>query len=339
MRTSYKRFVRPYLEKILQLKPNRWWGFIRDLSAGTKVSPFLWLPKVPWCMLRGFNQHEFRIYRPHLLSWKTLATYHSTIDNVRLIEAINNQNQLHLLRDKGLFLKRFSHRIGRDYLDLRESSAEAFTHFVEQHSHFVAKAYNLAMGVGIEVIARSSVKASYEDLRQRLLREEKFVVEEFIQQHSAVSLVYPHSVNSVRIYTLLKGRATEVVFPPMIRFGSGGGRIDANGEMTVLLAPHTGRWLAGAVNLQAQDITVHPDTCVAFQNVSIPFLSEAIKLVKAAACEIPEVRYIGWDVAITPDGPVLIEGNGAPSISTMQLLLSRWHEDRSGCRQILAALT
>ena len=28
---------------------------------------------------------------------------------------------------------------------------------------------------------------------------------------------------------------------------------------------------------------------------------------------VPQVRFVAWDVAITPDGPVFIEGNSFPS--------------------------
>lgn len=39
---------------------------------------------------------------------------------------------------------------------------------------------------------------------------------------------------------------------------------------------------------------------------------------KKAAEVIPQVGYIGWDVAITPDKPVLVEGNTLPSYDMVQ---------------------
>ena len=41
----------------------------------------------------------------------------------------------------------------------------------------------------------------------------------------------------------------------------------------------------------------------------VPFWSETLELVKAAALVNTDNRSIGWDVAITNDGPELIEGN------------------------------
>jgi len=50
----------------------------------------------------------------------------------------------------------------------------------------------------------------------------------------------------------------------------------------------------------------------------VPHMDKAIALVKDAARLIPEMRYVGWDVAITVDGAAIIEGNNFPSIGLHQ---------------------
>ena len=46
-----------------------------------------------------------------------------------------------------------------------------------------------------------------------------------------------------------------------------------------------------------------------FQGYQIPYVKEAIDLCLKAATVVPQLRYIGWDVATTPTGPAIIEGN------------------------------
>ena len=46
---------------------------------------------------------------------------------------------------------------------------------------------------------------------------------------------------------------------------------------------------------------------------------EAIALAKEAAQVVPQITHVGWDVAITPDGPALIEGNDYPGTDLCQL--------------------
>ena len=42
-------------------------------------------------------------------------------------------------------------------------------------------------------------------------------------------------------------------------------------------------------------------------------------MVKSAAQQIPQMAYIGWDVAFSPEGPLLIERNNFPGHDIYQL--------------------
>jgi hypothetical protein len=53
----------------------------------------------------------------------------------------------------------------------------------------------------------------------------------------------------------------------------------------------------------------HPVTGEIFEGFQCPFWAESVELVRRAAIDFLPVRTIGWDVAITPGGPVVIEGN------------------------------
>ena len=50
-----------------------------------------------------------------------------------------------------------------------------------------------------------------------------------------------------------------------------------------------------------------------------PDWEKAIELVLGAAREIPQMAYVGWDIAFTPDGPCLVEGNNFPGHDIYQL--------------------
>ena len=65
-----------------------------------------------------------------------------------------------------------------------------------------------------------------------------------------------------------------------------------------------------------------------FAGYKIPHYQEAIEFAKAAAHVVPSVGYVGWDVAITPDGPIMVEGNTIPGYDMPQN--SAWHPDGRG---------
>ena len=53
----------------------------------------------------------------------------------------------------------------------------------------------------------------------------------------------------------------------------------------------------------------HPVSGVAFRGYRLPLLPGGGGAVLPSLAQVePRLGYIGWDVAVTPDGPVLVEG-------------------------------
>ena len=50
----------------------------------------------------------------------------------------------------------------------------------------------------------------------------------------------------------------------------------------------------------------------------IPCYAQAVELVKRAALVVEQVKYVGWDVSISENGPVLVEGNVIPGYDMCQ---------------------
>ena len=65
-------------------------------------------------------------------------------------------------------------------------------------------------------------------------------------------------------------------------------------------------------------MTQHPDNGLVFEGFEIPFFKEAVEMAKDLHSKLYRIHSIGWDIAITPDGPVFIEGNSLWEISLIQ---------------------
>ncbi|WP_331835841.1 sugar-transfer associated ATP-grasp domain-containing protein [Erysipelothrix piscisicarius] len=55
--------------------------------------------------------------------------------------------------------------------------------------------------------------------------------------------------------------------------------------------------------------TKHPITGTDLIGFQVPHYEQLISSIKEACLVIPQVRYMGWDVAVGVDGPEIIEGN------------------------------
>jgi len=140
-----------------------------------------------------------------------------------------------------------------------------------------------------------------------------FIYQEEVKQHSNLALLNPNSANTIRIDTFkAKGKIPEVI-SAYLRIGRGHGFVDnlTSGGLRVGINMENGCLKTHGTNyiyLGASFLTHHPDTGIQFEDYPIPFFEEVKSLaIKAASC-LPQ-SLVGWDVAITEHGPVLIEGN------------------------------
>lgn len=93
--------------------------------------------------------------------------------------------------------------------------------------------------------------------------------------------------------------------------GGIGAAVDvATGRLTTAVCAH-----AGAVIIP---VDCHPDTGVALAGFQLPHWDAAIALVLRAHRHLPAIGFVGWDVALTPDGPVFVEGNFSPAARIAQ---------------------
>ena len=65
----------------------------------------------------------------------------------------------------------------------------------------------------------------------------------------------------------------------------------------------------GRNNTDLGAYTRHPASGAYLPGFQIPFWPELTACVRRAMDRVPGMGYVGWDIAVTPDGPELIEGN------------------------------
>lgn len=214
------------------------------------------------------------------------------------------------LAQKSEFNKAFAEFITRESIYAPECGYGEFAEFLSRHEEFILKPNCGTMGGGIERL-RVTQLASQEAL-YRSCREHKLLLEAIIPQHPALCAINAACVNSVRINAARTRDGRVALIGACLKCGRGGACTDNfhSGGIAYPLDLSTGRISgAGRSNTEICDYTVHPGAGVYMPGYQLPHWEAVTQCVKRAMDIVPSVGYAGWDVAITPQGAELIEGN------------------------------
>lgn len=162
----------------------------------------------------------------------------------------------------------------------------------------------------------------------------RYIIQEVVEQHELVNKLNPSCINTIRIITI-RGKSGAInVFAASMRLGV---RADsfvdnrAAGGMAVGITEDGKLKKYGFQHVEfGGKSEKHPVTGVVFENYQLPYWDEVVSLVKRAHECFRGIQSIGWDVAITPTGPILIEGNDNWEVPNPQDshggLKKRWYE-------------
>ena len=234
-----------------------------------------------------------------------------------LCQALNPPKELHVLRSKNEFNAFFKAFIGRAWMYCGEVTAADIADFIRQLGRVIVKPGASTEGRGVYALVFDPLTVA--DVAEKLAGTDT-MIEEILVQHPDMSFA-SRSVNSVRVSTVIDARGEVRVVKAALRCGIGDTLVDnyTTGGAVYPVDIATGRIEGpGGNNVVGPTIYVHPGTNCFMPGRIIPFWHEAIETVSTAAAMIPNIRLVGWDVAILENGPELIEGNSKPGEMLME---------------------
>ncbi|MFD2758633.1 sugar-transfer associated ATP-grasp domain-containing protein [Gulosibacter faecalis] len=256
------------------------------------------------CAFQDYQDWDFA-----LLSGKERATFMTHPKSDHYARRFNTNREANLrLADKSNFNAEFGDLLGREWLDLRKASDDELAAFVERHPNLMAKVPDSLGGKGIERIRPADIGTDLAKFRSQRIRDRQFLLEEFLTQHDHMRDLNESSVNTMRIVTFNSGERVDVI-AVALRIGAGGDVDNFSGGGMYTMVDEHGIAQYPAFDDNNAIHAIHPLSGVPIVGFEVPHFAAALDLVAAAAKRIPEVPYVGWDVAIGPERPVLIEGN------------------------------
>lgn len=256
-----------------------------------------------------YDYQEFEFYN---LNRKQRKTYLTRGKNNQIIKKFNDKSKFYLIDNKENFYREYKEFIKRDWILLNGKNFDEFEQFLEKNKIAIVKPVDGEGGKGVEKIEDINLNEN-RILYEKLVKNKQNIVEQCIMQHKELNKLYSDSVNSLRMFTFYK-EGKVYFLQAILKIGNGGVVDNFSSGGMYAYVDENGYVYTEAIDREDNIFAEHPISKHKIVGFKVPMFKEAIELVKEAAKVVPKVRYVGWDVAISENGPMIIEGNCFPGV-------------------------
>lgn len=309
-----KRFI-DLLKRILTMDYRNMIKTIYKIHKKSKLSYFYIIKDIINCAIKyQAGYMDYMLFEMYNLDDEQRQTVLTSGKNTQLIRKYNDPEYRYIFDDKGKFNVLFSDYLSRDWLVLDNNKYEFFN-FIKDKKYVIAKPRCGTCGKGVE-----KIDVDCEDELYKYLEYENItLIEDVIKQNEIMNKLCANSVNTIRIVSLLNNEKVNIV-AAYLRIGNGNIVDNFNsGGMVVPIDIKTGIINDVAIDKNGKTYTKHPITNTDIIGFKIPMWKQVIKMVEELSVIVPQVRLVGWDIAIGEKKPVLVEGNDFPGNDIYQL--------------------
>lgn len=274
----------------------------------------------------GCTPTEFFLYRFYELTEEQQDTYYiAKYQKIFQKKYGVDKDFVALLYDKERTNNYFAEYVRRPWCVNTKVTFEQFNETFKDTERVMYKPIAGHRGYGVEAIYLTP--ENMKEVYDRLATYPEGVVEAFIKQHPEMCKLSPTSVNSLRFVTFSSnskpvtadGKMMDIAYS-IVRFGREGAIVDNlhSGGMVANVDLETGCLSTDGADRNGDLFVQHPDTGVTIKGFKVPYFEEAREMVKEAIATRKVEGYIGWDIAISENGPMLLEVNDRPGSDGLQ---------------------
>ena len=309
----------------LQGNYKRFYGDLKELSKKVhKPAWFMFLDTAVCCLRYGSGLQDYLNFQFYNKKHAQRKTYVSVGYLDKAITRLSNIKWSPYISNKTNFHKNYGKYTRRDFFE-PDTGFEGFEAFLERNPVFIYKPQIGQCGDGVAKIVTAEIpdrKAFFEEAMAT-----KACLEELVKQHPDWEALCPGCVNTLRIITGAAKGQSWILFAAT-RVGSGTSVADNfhMGGSAALIDMETGKLTGNGINKKLDEVE-YTATGIRYDGYQVPFWEQIKQLCLDAALVNDQIHFIGWDVAITPNGPLLIEGNRGSGFDLPQVLAKRGLKD------------
>jgi hypothetical protein len=203
--------------------------------------------------------------------------------------------------------------------------------FLKLYEDFVLKNITLEASEGVFVCKTDAIgiemngeRKSFDSFKEKS-SDKIWLVQKIYTSHHKLREINSSALNTTRIVTILRNSEPEYL-TGFQAFATGNAKTDSWDKGSVYAgidAENECLKKYGYFNPEDRSSSIsdrHPDSGIIFADFKIPYLKDAVNLCIRAHKLLYFNYVIGWDVAITDEGPIIIEANEKPGMNVVQCL-------------------
>lgn len=270
---------------------------------------------------------EYYLFNIKNKNYEEIDTFMPRRFTKKYYAVINSERFRKIFDKKNLLYEKFKKYYKREVICIKNTDDfENFRKFIRNKKAFILKPLSGHSGKGIEIIHKKDFK-NINEMFLYTLKSKPYVGEELIKQSNEIGKFHPNSVNTIRVVSFQYNECVSILWA-FIRMGQGNSTVDNMGSdgLGALIDFRTGIIISDAIDWKGENVSYHPDSKIKFKGFQVPHWNELIGMVTELASEIPEMHCIGWDLALTDEGWVLVEGNARPQCVTIQTITKKGYK-------------
>ena len=155
------------------------------------------------------------------------------------------------------------------------------------------------------------------------------IIEEYVEQAEEIKPLHPASLNTARIITVVDRAGVPHIVGTLFRIGKDGTVVDNGASGGILCSLSEDGVIQKSMDKKNNCFyTQHPNTGHPLVGFQIPRWCEAKALALELALKKTSIRYCGWDLALTSNGWIMIEGNEGAELAGIQIF-------GGGCKPVI----
>lgn len=257
----------------------------------------------------GFSFEDYYAFQLYYKNEKGKSQYISDKLRYYYCDILNAPGLKEIMNNKYLCYSTYKHFYKREILLINSTTTlQDFKSFIQKYPKFIYKPLSEHSGHGIEIIDSGSIdiiKWFFE-----ISKNHSGVVEELILQGKELSRLNPSSVNTCRVITFRIDKTVDI-FLVCLRMSQGGNIVDNTGAGGIIVDVDcdTGIVKGEGFDFAFNRYLYHPLSKTILPGFQLPEWDNAKKLITDMALHVNGTTLVGWDIAYSNKGWVMVEAN------------------------------